>query len=107
MAAKTARDPRRMTCVAGHVVVRVSELRLRGFRIAPRLVVLLHRLGISRLLVVVGVAGRDGVDGLLDLPTAAGIDDGILNYVAGLECYAITLFIEALFTRRRARGHHL
>src|SRR5688572_11346292 len=83
--AEAARDPRRVTRVARHVVLAMRELFVPDTRVAPRRVVFLHRLRVRTLLAVIRIARRDRIGRLLYPPPDTGLDDRVLNYIASLQ----------------------
>ena len=88
-----------MATVAGHARVSVGKL-LHVVDVAPGHAVLLQRLGQPRLLRVVRIARRDGVERLHDLPLAA-FDD-----VGSLEEFAV-LPVEARLLERSAQAQQV
>ena len=58
MAAETARHPRRVTRITSDAAFLVSKPFVRRCRVSPGGCVALHRLCVSRLLVVIRVTGR-------------------------------------------------
>ncbi len=74
-----------MAGVAGHTAVTVGELVVAGCRVAPRRIVFLDRLGVSRLDIVVAILRVDGVLGLFYSPPEIRIDNRILDNVAFFE----------------------
>ena len=104
VAAETARHPRRVTCVASHAALAVGKHLVLCGRIAPRRIVLLHRLGVGRFFVVIGVAGRNGVDRLLHFPATAEFDGRVLDNISFLQDDRLAVDVLTLFRSRLVIG---
>ena len=87
-----------MTREAGHITVAMGQLIVVTWKIAPRLIVLPHRLCIARFLAVVARARRNRVGGLHDAPPAARHDQRILDDLAILQLnvFAVLIFLCAI-----------
>ena len=87
-----------MTRETGHITIAMSQLAVVTWKLAPRLIVLPHRLCIARFLAIVAGSRGDCVGGLHDTPPAAGYDQRILDDVAifQLNVFAVLIFLCAI-----------
>src|SRR5437660_8491592 len=87
-----------MTRETSHITIAMGQLAVVTWKIAPRLIVLPHRLCITRFLAVVARAWRNRVGGLHDAPPAARHDQRILDDVATfqLNVFAVLIFLCAI-----------
>ena len=85
----------------------MGEHLLGGFRVAPSLIVTLHRLGIRRFFVVIRIARRHRIDRLRYLPTLASFDDRILDNVTRFQFDRLAVLVITFLGASRRSGQYL